>query len=488
MNERMIPLALFLSCVVSTTALAENKPDKTQHQKKLENHLLPAIIFADQPIHPWSIQQRMSRYRVPGVSIALINDGTVEWVNSYGSPSAKGDQALTPSARFQAASISKWVTAIGALKLVEQKSLKLEQSVNTYLKNWTLRNADGSANSDVTLKQLLSHQGGVSVRSFAGYAVDSTLPSARQILEGRAPANSAPIRVIHEPGIEYRYSGGGYQVTQQLIEEISGQSFARYMQENVLHAANMRHSSYQLSLQPQDGLPVACGHEFNGAPVPDCGRIYPELAAAWLWSTPSDLANLAIALIDSVKRKPNALLSSEMARAHLTPAIGNMGLGAGVHGEGQALHFDHSGWTHGFRSYLVVYPYLGKGIVVMANANGGHELISEVVRAAAATYQWPDFAPKERPLARLNTEQLDQFAGTYRVQPHGFNLQISRVADHLQVNTPRGSHYNYFPVSTNRFVAIEDGSELHFSSDREAGTQTLTIWQMNAVRLSEHEP
>ena len=176
-----------------------------------------------------------------------------------------------------------------------------------------------------------------------------------------------------------------------------------------------------------------------------------------------------------------------MAREHLTPAIGNMGLGAGIHGEGQALHFDHSGWTHGFRSYLVVYPYLGKGIVVMTNANGGHELINEVVRAAAATYQWPDFAPKEIPLARLNTEQLDQFAGTYRVEPQGFNLQISRVAHHLQVNTPRGSHYNYFPVSTNRFIAIEDGSALHFSSDHEAGTQTLTIWQMNAVRLSKHE-
>ena len=138
-----------------------------------------------------------------------------------------------------------------------------------------MRNADGSVNTDVTLKQLLSHQGGVSVQSFAGYAVGTTLPSAHQILEGSAPANSAPIRVIHEPGIEYRYSGGGYQVTQQLIEEISGQSFARYMQENVLHTANMVHSSYQFSPQPQDGLPVACGHEFNGAPVPNCGRVYP---------------------------------------------------------------------------------------------------------------------------------------------------------------------------------------------------------------------
>src|SRR3546814_19283365 len=94
---------------------------------------------------------------------------------------------------------------------------------------------------------------------------------------------------------------------------------------------------------------AAFGHTYSGEPVEDCWNRYPEAAAAWLWTTPSDLARLGIALSDAANEAPNPILNQRIVTQMLTKDADEMGLGPGVHGEGNTLHFDHAGRNHGFQ-------------------------------------------------------------------------------------------------------------------------------------------
>ena len=451
-------------------------------QAILERSLVSAIVPAGQSLPSWSVEERMARYHVPGLSIALIDDGQIAWAKGYGVTKASGTEAVSSSTLFQAASITKFVTAIGALRLVEEGKLDLNEDVNERLTSWKLPDNEYTEETPVSLRALLSHTAGVTVRGFPGYSPEQALPGLRQILDGEPPSNSPPIRVDAVPNRTYRYSGGGYMIVQQLMEDATGQSFTDLMQQEVLDRVPMRGSTFRQSLLSGAGEGAACGHGFDGTPIDHCGNVYPETAAAWLWSTPTDLARLGIALSDSLEGRATKILSQASAKVMLQKGLGDMGLGPGVHGEGDRLHFDHAGWTRGFRSYMVVYPHAGKGIVVMANANGAHELIDEIVRSAARTYQWPDFAPQRRKTAAIGPEVLDSHVGEYEVREHGFVLSVKREDDHLVVDTPRGSFYTFYPATDSEYFAIEDGSELTFTEGTEGTAPALRVWGMVGLR------
>jgi len=169
------------------------------------------------------------------VSIALINDGRIEWARGYGTLEAAGKATVTPETLFQAASISKSLTAMVTLRLVEQGKLDLDSDVNKRLVSWKVPENEFTKEQKVTVRRLLAHTAGVTVPGFLGYEVGETLPTLRQILDGEKPANSAPIRVDMTPGGKFRYAGGGYVILQQLIMDVSGKSFPELMQKTLLH-------------------------------------------------------------------------------------------------------------------------------------------------------------------------------------------------------------------------------------------------------------
>ncbi len=426
----------------------------------------------------------MARYRVPGVSIALIDEGKIAWAQGYGVTRANGADAVSSSTLFQAASIAKIVTATGALRLVQAGKIALDEDVNNRLIHWKIPVNAFTEQSPVTLRKLLSHTAGITGHGFAGYSHGDVLPSLLQILEGEPPSNSPPIRVDTVPGSTYRYSGGGYLIVQLLMEEATGRSFGDLMQEEVLDRVPMASSTFRQSLPGGRGVIAACGHGFDGTPVNHCGNIYPETAAAWLWSTPTDLARLSLMLSASLDGRSITVLSRATTASMLAKVHGDMGLGPGVHGEGDRSHFDQAGWNRGFRAYMVVYPIAGKGIVVMANADGGKELIDEIVRSAAQTYHWPDFAPQRRQTVVLEPSVLDGYAGDYEVREYGIVISVRREDDHLVVVTPRGSSYTFYPVTGGEYVAIEDGSELTLANGADDTEPALRVWGMVALRRS----
>lgn len=444
-------------------------------QAAVEAGLLPAVMLAGGPAVSWPIEDRMRRYNTPGLGIAVIHEGGIDWVGAYGVAQAGGSDSITTSTLFQAASISKLVTATMALRLVEDGRLDLDADVNALLSSWSLPPSEHTERTPVTLRRLLSHTAGVTVAGFPGYPRNAELPTRLQVLQGSGPANSPPIRVDELPGSRYRYSGGGYQIIQILIEDVARTELEELAQTSVFQPLGMKRTTFRTLLPPPLGRQAADGHRYDGRTVEGGSYLYPEQAAAALWSTPSDLAQLTLALMRAFKGRDNLVMNQQTAEAMLTPVLPGIGLGPGVHGTGESMHFDHAGWTQGFRAYVVAFPMLESGLVVMANGDGADDLINEIVRSVSRTYEWPDFKPSVRAAAPVSAGTLETYSGEFQVAEGGFTLAIDSARDHLVVRTPRGSYYTFYPSSEDHFFCIEDGSTLTVSQAQD-GELELRLW------------
>src|SRR6202162_3769775 len=309
--------------------------------QQAERGLRPAVLLKGEK--PWTLEERMRFHKVPAVSIAVFGSGKILWAKAYGSGAADALTAATDATLFQAASISQPVSAMAALKKVEQGKLALDRNINEYLKSWKLPENEPARNTPVTLAELLSHSAGVTVHGFPGYAAGRAVPTLVQVLDGAPPANTAAIRVDIAPGKEYRYSGGGYTIVQQALMDVEGKPYPEILAETVLRPLGMTQSTYEQPLPPAELKSAAAGHDGQGRSIPGKRHTYPEMAAAGLWTTPSDLARYALGLERALEGKPGSLLAKETAAKMITPVRENYGLGLGIEERGTAAYFSHGG-------------------------------------------------------------------------------------------------------------------------------------------------
>jgi len=424
--------------------------------KRVENGLLRPVVFRGQPLTKLSLADRMQSYKVPGVSIAVINGGEIEWARGYGIKEASGRERVETDTLFQAASVSKLVAAVEALRLVEQGKLKLDENVNDKLRLWKVPENEFTKEKKVTLRGLLSHSAGVTIHGFAGHSINSTVPTALQVLEGVPPANSPAVRVDVIPGTLWRYSGGGYTVVQQLLTDVEGKSFPDLMNVELLRTLRMRHSTFEQPLPKRLWPYAASGHMGSGEPVEGKWHVYPTMAAGGLWSTPSDLALFAIEVQRAYKGESRKLLSASMTRQMLTPQIENWGLGPTVQGVGRGLRFSHGGSNLGFRAFLVAYVETGQGAVVMTNSENGENLIDEILRSIATEYNWPDYRPIEKVLANVNPKVYQSYVGQYEFAPN-FPLTVTVENNHLYAQLPVNPREEMYPESETKFFLMVPG-------------------------------
>jgi CubicO group peptidase (beta-lactamase class C family) len=356
---------------------------------RVENGLDSPIIAGGGPGTRASINAGLRHYRVPGVSIAVEFNGELHWARGYGLGSADRGAPVTPETRFQAASLTKPVTAAVAMRLVELGELTLDEDVNTRLRSWRVPENPLTRVEKVTLRRLLSHTAGLTVSGFPGYASGEPVPTLLQLLDGARPANSAPILVTLLPGSEFRYSGGGYEVVQQLIEDVTGKPFHTVAEELILGPLGMKHSSFEQRHRAA-GEDFAAGHREDGGMVPGGWNFYPELAAAGLWTTPSDLL-----LLVREMQNPGKALKRATVDSMLTGVKGDYGLGFGLGVTGGARSFNHNGGNSGYRGQLIAYREGGKGAVVMANSDSAMQLVNDILRAIGEEYGWPDYRRKK---------------------------------------------------------------------------------------------
>ena len=346
-----------------------------------------------------TLAQVMQRLKVPGVSIAVVKDFQVHWAKAYGAADVATGRAVETSTRFQAASISKPVTAMAAMRLAQEHRLDLDADVNTMLASWKVPESPHSRGRPVTPRSLFSHTSGADDGfGFPGYDPATPRPTVVQVLNGQAPSNLGPVLFARPPFQGYKYSGGGVTVMQLALTEITKQPFAAFMNATVLGPLKMASSSFEQPPPPEVTSQLSRAHDGQGRAMDAAWHVYPEQAAAGLWTTATDLARFIIEVQTAVRGPAGAVLSQASAKEMTSPVgVGPYGVGLAVDQRGEGWYFSHGGSNWGFQADIVGHLRKGYGIAIMTNGDRGRALINEIEARVAAAYDWDTL---DKPLVR----------------------------------------------------------------------------------------
>lgn len=480
-----IILLYFAAC--SPQPDSENK--LAREIEAIETGLRPSVVTLADSAKSYSIGERMEYYNVPGVSIAVVTDGKLRWAKGYGIANTQTGSAVDESTLFQAGSISKPVAALAIHKLAEEEKLELDTDVNTYLTDWKIEDSKYTENYKVTLRGLLTHSAGVTVHGFPGYTQTDTFPSVIEVLDGAG--NTPKIEVDTLPGSIWRYSGGGYTIAQKVVEDVSGSPFAEYLDQNILDPLEMINSTYEQPLPEQYHNRASAAYNEQGEIIEGVWHNYPELAAAGLWTTPTDLAKYCITVQEIAAGKTGEVLSQTTVEKMLTKHQNDWGLGPGLWGEGDSLMFGHGGKNAGFTNNMVASVQGGNAVIVMTNADNGGPLINEIFRSMTKQYDINLNASEPRVVetAELTDVQLQNFAGTYHsVQPlFGVtNYPINAGAKDgmlILLDPDDGQRFDLTPLIDSTFLDFKQNMEVEFQTRNDSLIMTLKNYNFNFYRV-----
>jgi CubicO group peptidase (beta-lactamase class C family) len=421
-------LSLLLSLLIAATPALAGEAAADARIGQVESNLLPKAALKKDLGRPATLTQRMQELGIPGVSMAVIDGGKIVWTRAYGVRDTVDKTPVTVDTIFQAGSISKPIAALGALRLVKEGKLSLDEDVNSKLKTWRVPENDFTKSEKVTLRRLVSHTAGLTVHGFPGYAVGTQIPTVVQVLDGQPPANTSPVRVDVVPGSTYRYSGGGYTVMQLLIADVANEPFESFMQSKVLDVLGMTSSSYAQTPPAALAARRASAHRPGGQRIPGKFHIYPEMAAAGLWTTPSDLARYLLYVQAAVRGEAGQVLTAALAKDLVTQQKpGEHGLGPHIEEPGEFARFEHGGVDEGFEADMLAYVSGGRGVVVMANANLAQLLFQEIRSSVARAYQWPGYTIEPQIEAQpISRTVLERAPGKYQLNPQTVGTLAAR--------------------------------------------------------------
>ncbi|HVG30718.1 MAG TPA: serine hydrolase [Pyrinomonadaceae bacterium] len=491
MKKLIIIFVALLTCVAavgstrvfvpaSSAQVAKAQPAASVEERirRVEAGLVPAVIIKGAAPPALPLAERMKFYKVPGVSVAVVSGGRIEWARGFGLKDVSTNEPVTTETLFQAGSISKPVAALAALRLVQEGKLSLDEDVNARLVSWKLPENEFTKEKKVTLRRLLTHSAGLTVHGFPGYAEGATVPTLVQVLNGEKPANTAAIRVDTVPGTLWRYSGGGYTIMQQMLVDVAKKPFPDIVKQLVLDPAGMKHSTYEQPLAAARAKEAATAH-VGGQPVKGRFHTYPEMAAAGLWTTPTDLALLAIELQKSLAGASNKIISKEMTAQMMSRQFGEWGLGPSVEVRGQTVEFSHGGVDEGFEAFWTGFSD-GRGVVVMTNGDRGSALAMEVIRSVAREYGWAERAPRERELAKVDPKIYESYVGDFefKINPQlTVVLGVSLEGGKLLVQQNGGPKREWLPASETEFFSLASPNTLVFVKDAQGAVGEVTIRQ-----------
>lgn len=412
----MKKLSLLIAVWCCTACLLAQKtypPETLEKIKAVENNLTGNILLNDE--QPGTIAEKMAKYQVNGMSLAVIHDYKIAWAKGYGWADLAEKRPVTTETLFEPGSISKTLNAVGILKLAQEKKLDLNTDINTYLSSWKFPYDSLSKGKPITLAHILSHQAGLSVHGFPGHNIKGPVPTVFEVLDGKAPSFTPAVRSEFEPGLTFQYSGGGTTISQVLLTDITHQVYDVWMYENVLKPIGMVNSTYA---QPpaKDKQPL-CASAYNrdGSPIENKFHVYPEQAAAGLWMTPSDLCQYIIDMQLAWQGKPSKVLNPDMVKLHLTPYNnGPTAMGTFIEDHDGALYFQHGAGNDGFCGQFYGSLEGGNGVVIFLNSDNP-KLIFEVINSVAKAYNWKNFyrEPQRKKVVTVPEKVLETYKGVY---------------------------------------------------------------------------
>jgi len=449
----LLTLVLFFSCNRQKNKEANELDARIA---RIENGLQHVVQIDGEEVPTFSINDRLKELGIPGVSIAVVSDGKLEWAKGYGMADISENRPVDTSTLFLAGSISKPISAIRAHQLVEKGKLKPDENVNKFLTSWQVPDNEFTATEKVTLRRILNHTAGLTVWGFPGYDKGDTIPSVIDVLDGKG--NTDPIRVYKIPGESWMYSGGGYTIMQLMITDVIGKTFPETMKENVLEPLGMHTSTFENPLPKKYADAAATGYRSNGDEVEGKWPIYPEMAAAGLWTTPSQLIQYAVEIQKIHQSKVDGSLKFTTVEEMLTPGMNGHGLGPVI----SEYTFGHGGADEGFRADLTAWKDLPNAIVIMVNSDNGL-IIGEIKLAIAREYNLPGIKPDIKKIIKMTDTQLKSYTGKYELEKVGpFDIFLSD--GHLIIDASfMDRKVHILPVSDSVFVDKKDGTEIKFN-------------------------
>lgn len=364
-------------------ALAASCQDTAQIIHRIEDRQTPD----HQGFDPYTLTEIMERLHVPGLSVAVIRDFRVEWAKGWGVADFETKVPVTEATMFQAASMSKPVAAMASLRAIQDGKFGLDQDINTILKSWRLPDGPGGF---VTPRELMSHTSGTGDGfGFPGYPPGAPLPTLVQVLDGLPPSNVGKVRLVRPPLTGYQYSGGAVTIEQLALMDATGKPFPQIMREQVLDPIGMTNSTYEQPLPANRHDQAARAHNGGGKRMDAPWHVYPEMAAAGLWTTPTDLAKLLIEVQLTLLGKSHRVLTQKTMEEMVTPVgVGPFAVGFTIEKLGQGWYFGHNGANWGFRSDMIAHRVKGYGVVLMTNSDSGGALMQEVRARVERAYNW----------------------------------------------------------------------------------------------------
>jgi len=467
---KSLNLAILLLLISCSTAPKERKFDNPKYSVEVEQRIqriinnLQVETEFNEIYEAKTLSEQLKKYHTPGLSIAVINNGKIEWARGFGIANEESKDSVDIETLFEAGSVSKPTFALTVMKLKEKGIVDLDKDVNEYLKAWKVPSHD-NWQPKLTLRQLLSHTAGLTVHGFPGYLKTDSIPTVPQLLSGKSPANTGEVKVNILPGTAFRYSGGGTTIAQQTIMDITGKSFPALTREELFNPLKLKHSTYMQPLPDSLEEIASTAFPYKGIPIVGRYHVYPEMAAAGLWTNPSELALLAIEVQKALKGE-SSFYKKETIEEMLTPQkiASNIGIGFFLNGKGDSARFGHGGWDEGFVTDLAAYKHLGKGAVIMINSNEGVALLNEIMQAIAIEYQWPDYLPKSQKPAALSVNEIKKVKGIYSNE-EGQELKLDEANGILTLTY---QHQNPIPLiksTENKFYDKQFNFLISFDKD-----------------------
>ena len=442
----------------------------------IENNLKHRVQVVDAPPKTFTINQKMEEYKVPGVSIAIARDGKLVYAKGFGTAISKSGTEVGVNTLFQAGSISKPLAALAALKLVDEGKIDLDADVNDYLKTWKVPENKYTQKEKVTLRRLLTHTAGFTVHGFPGYKPKDDFPTTIDVLEGKGNTDVVTLDTI--PGRRWRYSGGGYTIVQLLVKDVSGMELAEYMDKHIFPVIGMSNSTFQQPIDPAKANQVSGAYDRKGKLIKGVWHNYPEVAAAGLWTTPSDLIKYCLHIQNIRDGKIEGVLSKAMVDEMLKPHENDWGLGPYMLGKGDELRFGHGGKNAGFTNDMAAFFNRGDAIVVMTNGDNGLKMIDVVYRAVSDFYGWNIKDKMEVKPVEVGEEELTKYTGKYKYTFNGKSYVITSKVKKGQLVLKDPLTENpvlLTPLSATDFIDIEQAITVDFKSD-EKGTLRGLVW------------
>ena len=457
--------------------------ESVERKAQLENGIRGKVKFLGEPENFSSIANKMSAYNIPALSLAIINQGKVEWADIYQNANFPEQKKLDCTSIFQAASLSKPVTFLAAVRMHSAGEIDLDKNIQDYLEDFVLPQGKQTAENPVTFRNIFSHTSGIIPGGYQGYAKDLAVPSDLDILRGSVGVNSPAIEVIAPPNETMAYSGGAYTLAELALQDIYGDGFSNIMKKWILEPAGMKHSEFTQPLPASKSNRVAKGYTQSGNVLDGGWRNHPEQAAAGLWSNAMDMAQFLIEIYNAYQGKSSIFSQSDI-KSIISHERDGLVYGFILNQSGDDISMTHYGGNAGYRTGMTISLTSGNGLVYLINSDNGGALGNELLLSASQVYDWSHFKQINAQRKQVSSEVLKGLPGEYKWNEQiDLSITFDENNDLISLYFPNGDEYKLIPVVGDNLDFIHPNTGVKVAFSMKDNFRSFTLYGQTAVKL-----